>query len=228
VQIKISACIIIIILLISGCASGPGLGYPAGEVDVPTRVTLFSTIAKQGRIVRQVDIGSAEIWNSLYKERFEDLLAVMRLDELQDIMDAKFLEAVSGKAKLFELEPVEVFNWDVPYAASFDTKEHSGFDFSNYKDGIPAPYILALFIEDWGYTVNRDKEKDGPFISMTIRLIEKETGRGVWKYSKTYQERIVDPLGDVNYGSIKAKQIDAVYRLLIQKAVKQIFGALGE
>jgi hypothetical protein len=227
-RVGISLAVISCALLISTCASGPGLGFPAASAGIPVRVTLCSTIAKQGVIDYDLDIPSEELWKLLYGEKYEKMLAGIRLDELQTLLDLAFLERASESTKVFIPDPHQVFHGDVPPAApADDSADHSQLQPDGHGDIVSPQYILALSIDQWGFVVSRDKQKEGPYLTIVLRLVEKDTGKNIWAFSKTYVEQITEELSDVNYGSITSEEIEKVYKLIIPKAIDRIFSQLG-
>ncbi|MGA2642818.1 MAG: hypothetical protein ABSG21_18155, partial [Spirochaetia bacterium] len=189
-------------LLLTGCASK--LGYPARSVGIPTPVTLFSRIAPNASLNMTMPIGARDLWSMLYKKKFEEILAKISRENLKRQLDIGFSKD-AGKAKdLFSLGSSEVLDIGVDYAKTkADPPAYSGFDFSGLKDTIPTQYVLALTIDEWGLiAAQRDKE-NGPFISMTIQLIDKDTNMSAWKYNYQFQQQVdkdanelteVDPL----------------------------------
>ena len=228
-MLRIIQSLFLAFIIFTGCTTGPRLGFPLHTVGIPVAVTLFSTITRQGKIDKKLDWGSAEIWGMMYKEKFEGMLGRVSLDidALQGILNDLFLKKATEAKDLFVLNPAQVFNWDIQYSASMDDgSNNSGFDFSLHKDLCASKYILALTIDEWGYVVKRVKDDDGPYISVSIRLIDCETGASLWKYTKTYQQAISNSLEHVNYGSITAEEIEKTYQGLIYQAVNQFFSRL--
>ncbi|MBN2532400.1 MAG: hypothetical protein JXB88_05885 [Spirochaetales bacterium] len=215
---------LLLITLFSGCATSR-LGYPVESVEIPTTVTLFSTIAKNSTLNNNLDIASRELFKLLYKKKYEKMMAQVSLGSLQNRLNNLFLEYAQKTTKLFTLDSEYVYNWDIEGSKIKDDKKALySYNFSMYKDQIPSKYILALTIDEWGYAVEKSYEEDGPYISITIQLIDKDTNESLWGYNSMFHEST----GKEGHGVINLEDIEEIYEKLIKKAVKRYFSRLRQ
>jgi hypothetical protein len=217
-------CFFILIALFSGCAT-PRLGYPVKSVEIPTSVTLFSTIAKDGVLNNNMSLMSKDLFNALYLKKYEEMLREMPLGRFQGQLNDLFLGNVLKASDLFSLSPAVVNNWDIDgNKPENDKKALYSHSFHRYKDQIQTDYILALTIDEWGYNVEQDKEEDGPFMSITIQLYNKETNESLWGYNSLFHESTEKE----GHGVITSGDIEKIYETLMEKAVRKFFKRLSK
>ncbi len=211
---------IVTALFLTGCLS-PRLGYPVKTVEVPTPVTLFSTIAAKPEIYKMnMDFLSREAWGILYDKKFQEILDKVSVQKLQYQVNEIFQDRAEKASDLFALSSREVLNTDIQFSKTKeDPPEYSGFDFSASRDSIPTKYILALTIDDWGYSPSRKIELNGPFMVITIQLIDKETNASLWRYSLRHQENISQEA----YELTQASYFEEAYQKMITNAVSRYF-----
>jgi hypothetical protein len=214
----------ILIVLFSGCAT-PRLGYPVKTVEIPTRVTLFSTIAKDGILNNNMSIMSRDLFNGIYRKKYEEMLREMPLGTFQSQLDDLFLTYALKASDLFSISPVHVYNWDIDgHKPKDDKKALYNHSFHMYKDQIESEYVLALTIDEWGYNVEQSTEEDGPFMSITIQLYNKETNESLWGYNSLFHEST----GKEGHSVITYEDIKSVYETLIERAVRRYFSRLSK
>ncbi len=181
-KVKVICLFLAAVVLLSGCASK--LGYPAKTVGIPTPVTLFAQVAQKGIITNTMNFGAKDLWNLLYQKKFEEVLSTVAVDKLQRRLNIAFARDAGKSKDLFTPSSSEILDTSIPYAkAKSDPPEYSGFDFSQYKDTIPTQYILALSIDEWGLIAAQNNKDNGPYISLTMQLIDKETNNSLWRYN---------------------------------------------
>ncbi|MGA2613588.1 MAG: hypothetical protein ABSG38_09055 [Spirochaetia bacterium] len=173
-------------VLLNGCATR--LGYPAKTVGIPTPVTLFFKVAPKATINNTMAFGAVDMWSFLYKNKFEDILAKLTGEKERSVLNAVFSQDVDKAKNLFAPSSLEVQDIGVDYAKTKnDPPTYSGFDFSQYKDSITTPYILALTLDAWGLTFAQENKDSGPYVTLTMQLIDKETNASRWSYTYTFQ-----------------------------------------
>jgi hypothetical protein len=208
--------------LLAGCASK--LGYPARTVGIPTPVTLFSKVATKPALTVNMDYMARDIWSALYQKKFEDVLSKVSLDRLQRRLNITFAKNVAKATDIFTPNSSEVLDIGVEYGKTkSDPPAYSGFDFSQYKESIPTQYILALTIDEWGLIAAKLNKDNGPFISLTIQLIDKESNESVWKYNYLFQQPVDKDADEL----ARAPRLEEIYERLITRAVDQYFMWLG-
>jgi len=178
--------LVLVAATLAGCLSR--LGYPAKEVGTPTPVTLFTQVAPKAVIRNTMNWGATEIWNALYQDKFEKILAkVSGADQLAQL-NRIFSDDVDKAKTLFAPNSLDIQNIGVPYAkANTDPPNYCGFDFTQYKDSITTPYILALTIDDYGLIAAELDKDNGPFVQLSMQLINKDTNASLWKYTYVFQ-----------------------------------------
>jgi hypothetical protein len=210
------------ILLLAGCLSR--IGYPVKSVGIPTPVTLFSSVAETGTITKNLDYFSKEAWSLLYQKKFENILSQISTDKLQRKLDISFSQRAAMAKDLFALSSTEVLNTSITYSKTKDDPpSYSGFDFSQYKATIPTPYILALRIDEWGIIAAKKDEENGPYVSLTMQLIDKETNASLWKYSYLFQEPVDKGANELT----KVPLLEDIFEHIIPRAVDAYFKWLG-
>jgi hypothetical protein len=152
------------------------------------------------------------------------MLRQVPIGSLQTQLNDAF-QGQAFKSELFIPTPVYVYNWNIQgYKPEDDKKALHSYSFNRYKDQILTKYVLALTIDEWGYIAVDDKEKDGPFISITIQLINKENDEQLWGYNSRFQQST----GKEGHGVINLEDIEKIYKTLIEKAVKKFFNRLNK
>jgi hypothetical protein len=208
--------------LLAGCASR--LGYPGRTVGIPTQVTLFSKLAPKPSLTITMNFMARDIWSALYQKKFEDVLSKVSLDRLQRRLNVTFAKNVGKATDLFTPSSSEVLDIGVDYGKTkSDPPAYSGYDFSQYKESIPTQYILALTIDEWGLLAAQYDKDNGPYILLTIQLIDKETSESLWKYSYQFLQPVDKDANELT----KASLLEDIYDRLITKAVDQYFAWLG-
>jgi hypothetical protein len=210
------------VLALSGCASK--LGYPARTVGIPTPVTLYSHVASKPSLTIDMPFGARDIWSAMYKKKFEDVLANIPIDHLKRQLDIPF-SANTVKAKdLFAPSSSEVLDIGADYSkAKTDPPAYSGFDFSQVKESIPTQYVLALTIDDWGLIAAQLDKDNGPFVAMTIQLIDKDTNMSSWKYQYQWRQQVDKDANELT----KPEMLEDILNHIIKRAVDQYFMWLG-
>ena len=208
--------------LLAGCASR--IGYPVRAVGSPTPVTLFSAIPEKGTITKNLDYFSKEAWSLLYQKKFEDNLSQIATDKLLRKLDIEFSNRAAKATDLFTLSATEVLNTSITYSKTKDDPpNYSGFDFSQYKATIPTPYILAFTIDEWGIIASKKNEENGPYVSFTMQLIDKETNASLWKYSYLFQEPVDKDANELT----KVSALQDIFEHIIPRAADAYFKWLG-
>jgi hypothetical protein len=146
------------------------------------------------------------------------------VDKLQRRLNIAFARD-AGKAKdLFTPSSSEILDTSIPYAkAKSDPPEYSGFDFGQYKDTIPTQYILALSIDEWGLIAAQDNKDNGPYISLTMQLIDKETNNSLWRYNYQFLEQVDKDANELT----TAAHLEDIYNRLIPRSVDAFFQWMG-
>jgi hypothetical protein len=206
------------VLLLGGCASR--IGYPAKTVGIPTPVTLFTKAAPNGSLVNTMSFMARDIWNELYKKHYEEILTRVSGIELRRQLDIGFSNNVAKATELFAPSSTEVFDIPVDYDKARDDKTaYSGFDFSSVKDTIPTQYVLALTLDEWGLIAAQRNDDNGPFVSMTMQLIDKETNMSAWKYHYKFQQQVSKESND----QTDPVRLQHILEKLIEHSVNQYF-----
>lgn len=219
---KVISLLFIAALLFTGCASR--IGYPAKTVGIPTPVTLFSSIPEKGTITKNLDYFSREAWSLLYQKKFENNLSQISTDRLLRSLNIRFAGNASKATDLFTLSSTEVLNTSITYSKTKnDPPSYSGFDFSQYKATIPTQYILALTIDEWGIIAAKKNEENGPYVSLTMQLIDKETNASLWKYSYLFQQPVNKDANELT----KVSALQDIFEHIIPRAVDAYFMWLG-
>lgn len=219
---KVIFLILITTVLLAGCATR--LGYPARTVGIPTPVTLFAKIAPKATITKNLNYLARDIWSALYEKRFQDVLSKISLERLQRRLNVDFSRDAGKATDLFAPSSSEILDIGVDYGKTrSDPLAYSGFDFSQYKETIPTRYILALTIDEWGTIAAQRDLENGPYISLTMQLIDKETNESLWKYSYLFQQPIARDANELT----KADALQDIYEHLITRAVDAYFMWLG-
>ena len=219
---KIAYSVLAAVFLIAGCASR--LGYPSRTVGIPTAVTLFSKIASSASLNITMPLGARDMWSMLYKKKFEDVLSAISREKLKRQLDIAFSRD-AGKAKdLFAASSTEVFDISVDYSkVKADPPAYGGFDFSGLKDTIPTRYVLALTIDDWGLIAAQTNRDNGPFVSMTIQLIDKDTNMSAWSYHYQFRQQVDKDANELT----TAAHLEDIFGPMITHGVDQFFNWLG-
>jgi hypothetical protein len=209
-------------LLLAGCASR--LGYPSRAVGIPTPVTLFSKIAPKASLNNTMLFGARDLWNLLYQKKFEEVLSQLAVDRLNRQLNVSFSNDAGKAHDLFTPSSSEVLDIGVDYAKSkADPPAYSGFDFSAVKDTIPTQYILALTIDEWGLLAAQNDKDNGPYIAMTIQLIDKDTNMSAWKYHYQFLSQVDKAANEIT----KPQMFTHILEKLIEQSVDQYFMWLG-
>ena len=221
-KVKVVCLVLISGLLLGGCASK--LGYPAKTVGIPTPVTLFAQVAPKGTLTNTMNFGARDLWNLLYQKKFEEVLSNVTVEKLQRRLNVSFIRDADKSKDLFNTGSSEIMDMSVPYAKTkSDPREYSGFDFSQYKDTIPTQYILALSIDEWGLIAAQNNKDNGPYISLTIQLVDKETNNSLWRYNYVFLEQVDKDANELT----GADHLEAIYDRLIPRSVDAFFMWLG-
>jgi hypothetical protein len=219
---KVTILLFLAVLLLAGCASR--LGYPARTVGVPTPVTLFSAVAPNGTLNNSMSYFARDVWDTLYKKKFEDVVAKIPAERLQRQLNLSFAKDVGKSSNLFTPSSSEITDIGVPYSKTkTDPPAYSGFDFSQYKESIPTQYILALTIDEWGLTAAQLDKDNGPSISLTIQLIDKETNASLWRYNYYFLRQVDKDASEITNPDKVEDMIDR----LISTGVDAFFQWLG-
>jgi len=210
------------VMALAGCASR--LGYPAKTVGIPTPVTLFSHVAANTTLTINMPYMARDIWSSLYEKRFNDVLGGISRERLQRQLNIAFSRNVSKSTDLFAPSSTEVFDLGAESSvAKGDPPAYSGFDFSRIKDTIPTQYVLALTIDEWGHIAAQTDRDNGPFIALTMQLIDKDTNMAAWKYHYVFQQQVDK---DANELTTTLHMLD-IFEHQIPRSVDQYFNWLG-
>ncbi|MBN1699639.1 MAG: hypothetical protein JW881_19125 [Spirochaetales bacterium] len=224
---KISAVLLacVIITFLWGCMT-PRLGYPAATIGIPTDITLFSTIVqKEGKLKLDMDIVSKGLFQGIYKAKYEKMLDDISPYQLQRVCNDVFLENALSSEEIFSIDDIYVYNWDIEYSKLKESPDtYSGYDFSPYREKIETPYILSITIDEWGYIVSQDYEKDGPYISITIQLIDRDSGITRWSHNAYYHESTKQE----SHNLVTLEMVDGIYEKLIAEAVTKFFKQLNK
>ena len=221
-RVKVVCLILISGLLLAGCASK--LGYPVKTVGIPTPVTLFAQVAPKSVITNTMNFGASDLWNFLYKKKFEEVLSQVAVEKLQRRLNIAFLKDAAKSKDLFNTGSSEIMDMSLPYAkAKTDPPEYSGFDFSQYKDTILTQYILALSIDEWGLMAAQNDKDNGPYISLTIQLIDKETNNSLWRYNYVFMQQVDKDANELT----TAAHLEDIYDRLIPRSVDAFFQWMG-
>jgi hypothetical protein len=220
-KMKFVSLVLCAAVLLAGCASK--LGYPSKSVGIPTPVTLFSRVAKPS-IKNTMGYLARDIWETLYKKKFEDVLAKMSGEREHAQLNASFLMDIAKAQDLFAPGVMAVQEIGVDYTKAQDDKSaFSGYDFGQYKDTIPTPYILALTIDEWGLYAASQNTDNGPFISMTMQLIDKETNATIWKYNYLFKKQVDKDADELS----RPDKMDDMITTLIKDGTNAFFMWLG-
>ncbi|MBN1524741.1 MAG: hypothetical protein JW904_09670 [Spirochaetales bacterium] len=213
---------IIIVFLTLGCAT-PRLGFPEKTMEIPVPVTLFTDVADTGVLDNRLPMGSKDVWELLYREHMVTLLGKINSGEIQMLINPEFVDKAK-KTDLFIVDPDFVVRLNAEYTKSEqDTSAFSGYNFSDFQASIPAKYILAFTVDQWGYTVSNTPTEDGPFMVFCIRLIDKESNESVWEYSKRYHTVISSALKGTRREVLDPVDLEGAYKKLVSKALKDFF-----
>jgi hypothetical protein len=181
-------------------------------------------MAPKGTLNITMNYFARDMWSYLYKKEFEDVLAKVSAERLQRQLNLAFAKDVGKAAELFTSSSSEIMDIGVPYAkAKTDPPAYSGFDFSQYKESIPTQYILALTIDEWGLTAAQLDKDNGPYISLTMQLIDKETNASVWRYNYYFLQQVDKDASELT----NADKVEGMLDRLIIKGVDAFFKWLG-
>lgn len=220
-KVKVISLALCAAVLLGGCASK--LGYPSRAVGIPTPVTLFSKVPKPS-IKNTMGFLGRDIWDTLYKKKFEDVLAKITGERERAQLNASFLMDVDKAKDLFAPAVMAIQEVGVEYSKAQDDKSSfSGYDFSQYKDTISTPYILALTLDEWGYYAAARNEDNGTFISMTMQLIDKETNATIWKYNYLFKKQVDKDADEL----ARPDKMDDMITKLIREGTDAFFMWLG-
>ena len=221
-NLKVMCLVLISGLSLAGCASR--LGYPTKTVGIPTPVTLFARVAPKGIITNTMNYGAKDLWNYLYQKKFEEVLSNVTVDKLQRRLNIAFARDAAKATALFRPSSSEILDTSIPYAKTkSDPPEYSGFDFSQYKDTIPTQYVLALSMDEWGLLAAQNNKDNGPYISLTMQLIDKETNNSLWRYNYQFLEQVDKDANELT----GADHLEVIYNRLIPRSVDAFFMWLG-
>ena len=214
--------IVIALVALAGCASR--LGYPGGTVGMPTPVTLFSKVPAQGTITKNMNYLARDLWSSLYEKKFQEVLNKIDPETLQRTLNINFAKRAARATALFAPSSTEVQNIGVDYGKTkSDPKTYSGFDFSQYKDTIPTQLILAFTIDEWGLIAAQRDTDNGPYVSLTMQLVDKDTNESLWKYSYLFQT----PMAKDEDKLTRPAEFQDILEHLIAQGVDAYFKWLG-
>ena len=209
---------LVLIAALSGCASR--IGYPAKAVGIPTPVTLFARVEQNAAITKDLDYMSREAWSYLYEKRTQETLAKISREALASQLKTSFSRNVEKATELFAPSSSDVRDIEVEYSKSkTDPASYSGFDFSSVKDTISTRYILALTIDEWGHIVAKSNEKNGPFVRLTMQLIDKDTNESAWRYSYLFQQPVDKAANELTTPAL----LEHIIVKLIERSVDQYF-----
>ncbi len=146
-------------LFVFGCMTGPRLGFPVQSLSTPVPVTLFSAVNRKGVFIKDMDIFSRESWRLQYDKKYLDMISKVNVNQLRDQIDDLFVNKALEIKDLFTIEKKAVFHSGIDYSKnSEDSPDYSGFDFSRVANDIPTKYVLALTVNEWGYTATKKTE----------------------------------------------------------------------
>ena len=197
---KVVSLLFVTAVLVAGCLS-PRLGYPVKTVGAPASVALFSSMEPKASIRKDQDYVSGEIWNMLYESDLEEVLGRISVETLQRTLDIAFAENARKATDLFAPRLSDVL-----------------------KTRDDPPYMLALTIDEWGLIAAKEDEENGPYILLTMQLIDRETNSSIWKYSRLFQQP-VDRDADAPR---RPEMLEDAYAHLITRAVDAYFMWLGD
>jgi hypothetical protein len=219
---KVLLLVPVTVLLLAGCASR--LGYPAKTIGIPTPVTLFSKVAIKPSLSVNMAYGAMDLWKALYQKKFEDVMGAIPSVMLHRTLDVRFSNNVAKAKDLFTPSSSEVLDIDVDYAkAKNDKSAYSGYDFSAVKDSIPTKYILALTIDEWGLLAAVRDTDNGPYVAMTLQLIDKDTNMSAWTYHYQWQQQVDKDANEIT----KPDMFADILVHVINRGVDQYFMWLG-
>ena len=171
-----------------------------------------------------MNYGAKDIWNALYQKKFEEVLGNVTQSKLQRRLNIAFTRDAARSKDLFTISSSDILDTSIPYAkAKSDPLEYSGFDFSQYRDTIPTHYILALSIDEWGLIAAQYNRDNGPYISLTIQLIDKETNNSLWRYNYLFLRPVDKDANELT----RADHLEDIYDRLIPRSVDAFFQWLG-
>ncbi len=205
---------ILFIALFSGCMS-PRLGYPVETVEIPTPVTLHVTIIEKGTIVTEIGFLADSMFRWQFAKFYEDEFAKVDTNNLLKIINRRFIEKARSLPELFILEKgLNQENSSNTGVSLFGEVTSEG-DFSSR-------YTLIFSVDEWGYfaTNSENIEDEGPFVSVSIQLFDKEQTEAVWKYKSEAHQKI-EELGD--RGTHKAAYLEETYEKLILEQLDKYF-----
>jgi hypothetical protein len=215
---KTGLLLLILIVALSGCASR--IGYPAKAVGIPTPVTLFVRVDQKATIIKDLDYLGRGAWSFLYEKRTQEVLDKISREALAGQLKTSFVSDVEKAKELFAPSSSEVRDIEVEYSKSkSDPAAYSGFDFSSVKDSVPTRYILALTIDEWGHIVATKVDKNGPYIRLTMQLIDKDTNESAWRYSYLFQEPVDKAANELTVPAL----LEHIIVKLIERSVDQYF-----
>ena len=210
------------VMALAGCASR--LGYPAKTVGIPTPVTLFSHIAANTTLKVTMPYLARDMWSALYEKRFNDVLGGVSRERLLRQLNLAFSRDVGKSTDLFTPSSAEVTDLGAElWIAKSDPPGYSGFNFSAIKDTIPTQYVLALTIDEWGHIAAQADRDTGPFIALTIQLVDKDTNLAAWKYHYVFQQQVDKAANEL---TTTPHMLD-LFEHLIPQSVDQYFNWLG-
>jgi hypothetical protein len=189
-------------LLLVGCLS-PRLGYPVKTIGAPAPVALFSRIERKASIRKDQDYVSGEIWHMLNERDLEEVLGRISVEKLQRRLDIAFAENAGKAADLFTIGSSEVLDAGITSA----------------RAGDDPPYGLVLAIDEWGLMAAKEDSENGPYILLTMQLIDRETNASLWKYSRLFQQPV-----DKDANTLRGPaMLEDIYENLIARAVGAFF-----
>jgi hypothetical protein len=83
--------------------------------------------------------------------------------------------------------------------------------------------VLALTIDEWGHIAAQTDRDNGPFIALTMQLIDKDTNMAAWKYHYVFQQQVDK---DANELTTTLHMLD-IFEHQIPRSVDQYFNWLG-
>ena len=169
---------------------------------------LFSRIEPKASIRKDQDYVSGEIWTALHERDFKEVIGRISVENLQRRLDTAFVGNAGRAADLFSTRSSEVL--------------HTGITSAGTRDD--PPYGLVLAIDEWGLMAAKEDREDGPYILLTMQLIDRATNASLWKYSQLFQEPVDKDAGTV----MRADLLEDVYKRLIVRAVDQYFVWLND
>ena len=164
------------------------------------------------------------MWDQLYRKKFEDILAKISGDNQKAQLNMVF-SADADKAKtLFSPSSLDVMDIGVPYSKTKDdAPNYSGFDFSQYKDSITTQYVLALTIDDYGLIAAQYDKDNGPFVQLSMQLIDKDTNASLWKYTYVFQMQQDKDASEIT----NPDRLEHMFNTLITNGTNAFFMWLG-